>query len=314
MALALPPEVLLLVSERLSACAFPLDPSSPGPLVDVALAAPPVVVSVVLLVALAPEFETVPVPVAFIGAFTVVAPTVAVLPWFEVLVILVGPPPAFAELVTDGVTVCVIAPVLPSPLPWLLELAPVVVDPPLAVLFASGDTVIEVLPVLLLLLASGETLMELPDTVPLPWAVGLLDAVDDPPEVLLVVTEVPVEVAFPLPPEPDVAVPAAGAPVVVPVVVVVAEVPPAANAGAVTRTRTRATVKSAVAVDARADRRNLINLVVSSGLIPAFPFYVFLLCNKTEWRMSAPVVTTTASPPSSALQMRFPTVGYRPRR
>ncbi|MEO9006390.1 MAG: hypothetical protein ABI401_04650 [Candidatus Dormibacter sp.] len=121
------------------------------PVVAVALDGPPVVVSVVVLVALAPEPLTVPVPLAVSGALTVVAPIVAELPWLVVAVILVAPLPALAELVTEGATFWVIAPVLdPSP-PLLLLLAIVEVGAPFAVLSADGDRVIEVLPVLLLL-------------------------------------------------------------------------------------------------------------------------------------------------------------------
>jgi hypothetical protein len=62
-------------------------------------------VEFVVVVAEAPEFDTEPVPVAVSGAVTLVAPTLAVLPCVVVELMLTAPPPAEAELVTDGVTV-----------------------------------------------------------------------------------------------------------------------------------------------------------------------------------------------------------------
>lgn len=61
------------------AVAGPLDPPDASPVADMALASPPVAVPFVMLVALDPESDTVPDPVAESGAFTVVLPTVALL-------------------------------------------------------------------------------------------------------------------------------------------------------------------------------------------------------------------------------------------
>jgi hypothetical protein len=102
---ALPPWVSLHVFEFALACAKPLPASSALPVVAVAVAGPPVVVEFVVVVAEAPEFDTEPVPVAVSGAVTLVAPTLAVLPCVVVELMLTAPPPAEAELVTDGVTV-----------------------------------------------------------------------------------------------------------------------------------------------------------------------------------------------------------------
>jgi hypothetical protein len=102
---ALPPWVSLRVDEFALACAAPLLPSSALPVVAVAVAGPPVVVELVLVVAEAPESDTEPVPVAVIGAVTFVAPTLAVLPCVVLELMLTAPPPAEAELFTEGVTV-----------------------------------------------------------------------------------------------------------------------------------------------------------------------------------------------------------------
>jgi hypothetical protein len=278
---ALPPWVSLHVFEFALACAKPLLPSSALPVVAVAVAGPPVVVELVVVVAEAPESDTEPVPVAVSGAVTFVAPTLAVLPCVELALMLTAPPPAEAELFTDGVTVCVMAPELPSPA--LLEAAaleslhalpaddPVFADvqvgAPCAVLEAYGDTLMLVFPPLLLLCALGETVMELPLTLPDPVAEGLLVTVALPPAVVFVVEEVACEVAFPLPPAPDWAVDAAGAPEVVPVVDVAAALPPSANAGAATRMTTRSALTRPVITDARDDRNRCLRVDVSSGFI-----------------------------------------------
>jgi hypothetical protein len=285
---ALPPRVLLHVDDFALARAAPLLPSSALPVVAVAVAGPPVVVELVLVVAEAPEFNTEAVPVAVDGAVTFVAPTVAVLPCVVVELMLTAPPPAEAELFTEGVTVWLIAPVLPSPalpeaaaVPVLVGaveskqpllpddplLADVQVGPPRAVLDALGETLMLVFPVLLLLDALGETVMELPLTLPDPLAEGLLVTVALPPDVVLVVVDVECEVAFPLPPDPDFAVDVAAAPEVVPVVVVVAELPPSAKAGAATRMTTRPAVTKPVIADARDARKKCLKVDVSSEFI-----------------------------------------------
>jgi hypothetical protein len=285
---ALPPWVSLQVHELALAFAGPLLLSSPFPVVAVAVAGPPVVVAIVLVEAEAPELDTVPVPVAVKGAVTLVAPTLAELPCVLVALMVVGPPPAVAELLLVEVTVWMILPLLPPPVPSELADVPLVglpqttwsphglpdPDPVLAavqvsprvVLEAAGDTVMLVLPVLLLLCALGETVMLLPVTTPVPVAVGLLVTVALPPVVVLVVLDVEFEVAFPLPPEPDVAVDVAGAPEVVPVVDVVVALP-SANAGAATRMTTRTAVTSPVIADARDVRKRCLKVVVSSEFI-----------------------------------------------
>jgi hypothetical protein len=229
------------------------------------------------------------VPIAVIGAVTFVAPTVAVLSWVVVELMLTAPPPAEAELLTEGVTVWLIAPVLPSPASEVAAVpvlalgcqivstqrlplddpvfADVQVGPPCALLDAYGLTLILVVPLLLELCALGETVMVLPLTLPDPMAEGLLTTVALPPDVVLVVLDVEFEVAAPLPPEPDVAVDVAGAPEVVPVVVVVAELPPSAKAGAATRMTTRTAVTSPVIADARDARKKCLKVVVSSEFI-----------------------------------------------
>ena len=216
--------------ELASAEALPLPPSSPFPEVAPAVAAAPVVVSLVAVVAVAPEPVTVPMPLAVIPAVTVVAPTEAPLVWLEVALMLVAPLPALAVLEVDGATDCVMAPVLESSShePEHDESAVVVVVSPFAVLLALGLDVIVVPPVLLLLDDDGLTVRLFPETVPLPTADGLDDAVASPPYVLLVVFEVALPVAFPLGPSsplPEVAVAVAGAPTVVPVVVELALAP-----------------------------------------------------------------------------------------
>lgn len=55
------------------------DPVAGSPVMDVALASPPVAVPLAVELASAPEPVMVPVPVAESGAVTVVAPTVALL-------------------------------------------------------------------------------------------------------------------------------------------------------------------------------------------------------------------------------------------
>jgi hypothetical protein len=285
---ALPPRVSLQVNDFALAVAGPLLLSSPFPVVAVAVAGPPVVVAIVLVDAEAPEFVTLAVPFAVNGAVTLVLPTVAELPWVVVALMVVGPPPAVAVLLLVGVTVWMILPLLPSPLLPEVASVPVVAlggavasrhvlplgDPvfaevqvtPAAVLDADGDTVMLVFPVLLLLSALGATVMVLPLTMPNPVAEGLLVTVALPPDVVLVVFDVEVEVALPLPPEPFVAVDVAGAPEVVPVVDVV-EALPSAKAGAATRMTTSTAVTRPVIADARDVRKRCLKVGVSSEFI-----------------------------------------------
>jgi hypothetical protein len=283
--------VELVVDELAFALASPLGPSSALPVVAVAFAGPPVVVLLVFDVADAPDPETEAVPVAVIGALTLVAPTDAVLPWVVPAVMLVAPLPAVALLVTDGVTVCVMAPVLPAsvvaavaalpavaapsehplpPLP-LPVFAVVQVLPPLAVLLALGETVMLVFPVLLVLEELGETVIVLPLTSPLPLADGLLLTDELPPFVVLDVDDDPLEVAVPLPPEPLAAVDVAGAPAVV-APVVVADVAPSANAGAAIRMTNNAAVATPAIADARDARKRCLNVDVSSEFMTYPPF------------------------------------------
>lgn len=134
-AVASPPVVLLLVIEPALAEASPLEPSSALPVVAVAVAGAPAVVPFVVELALAPEPLTVPVPVAVIGAVTLVSPTVAVLAWVAPVVMVVAPP-ATALLSTDGLTVCEMSPVVPSQLERnknkQADVASVLVSAPLA--------------------------------------------------------------------------------------------------------------------------------------------------------------------------------------
>lgn len=135
---ASPPSVLLLVLETALAVAGPL----PLP-VAVAVAAPPVAVPLVSEVALAGEPLTMPVPVADMPALTVVSPTAAVLDCVCGAAIVRAPPPASAVLLTLGVTVCVLFPVVPrsqSRTRKQPELARVVVMSPLALLVALGES------------------------------------------------------------------------------------------------------------------------------------------------------------------------------
>jgi hypothetical protein len=166
-------------------------PLVPPPLVEAQL---PVLVTVGM-VAGAPT-EATPMPV--IGALTQVFPTVALLVWVQVKLMVIGPLPEVAVLPVDGVMVCVIDPVVPSPLPLVVPEVPVV--PPFEVLFAVGDRSSVRLQPLFELLADGETVMVLPLTVPVPVAEGLLVTLELPPFVVLFVSEL--ELAFALP-EPD---------------------------------------------------------------------------------------------------------------
>lgn len=216
------------MSDEAVALASPEDVSSAFPDVAVAVAASPVVVLVVVVLALAPEPVTVPVPEALIGAVTVVAPTDALLVCV-VFAVTDSAPPALAALLVDGVTVCVIAPVGPAssqPLPHdRVESAMVMVDPPVAVLSASGELVIDVLPLELLLEAYGLTVTSLLVTSPEPDALGFDHTSALPPYVSLDVLELAWALALPLEAssaEPLVALAAAAAPVVVAVVVDVA--------------------------------------------------------------------------------------------
>ncbi|MEO6795606.1 MAG: hypothetical protein ABI401_04655 [Candidatus Dormibacter sp.] len=245
---ALPPEVLLVVDEPASAAASPLEASSLDPVVALAVASAPVVMSVVSDEALAPESVTVPVPVAVIPAVTEVSPTAPVLVCVVVALTVNPPEPASAVLLTDGVTVWLIAPVAPLPsqsaLQDELESAQVEVAAPVAVLSALGLDVIVVFPVLFELSDDGSTVIWFPETVPVPYACGVEYTVALPPVVLLLVVEVPTAVASPLElssllPVAAVALPAP--PVVVPLVVLVALAPepvtlpfPVAVIGAVT--------------------------------------------------------------------------------
>jgi hypothetical protein len=111
---ALPPRVLLDVLEEAFAQALPLDASSALPVVAFDVAAAPVVRELVIELALAGDPLTLALPFAVIPALTVVAPVDAELVCDVLLAMVVAPLPAVAELLTDGVTVCVIAPVLPS--------------------------------------------------------------------------------------------------------------------------------------------------------------------------------------------------------
>jgi hypothetical protein len=245
---ALPPRVLLDVLDKAFAQALPLDAPSALPVVAVAVAAWPVVRDVVIELALAGDPLTLPLPFAVIPALTVVGPVDAELVCDVLLAMVVGPPPAVAELLTEGVTVCVIAPVLPSHSDnmkqWRRESAEVSVKFPNARLVASGLTLMSVRPVLFQLLERGLTSSILPSTVPSPHADGLECTVALPPRVLLRVDEFALARAVPLlalTAFPVVAVAVAGPPVVVELVLVVAEAPefnteavPVAVIGAVT--------------------------------------------------------------------------------
>jgi hypothetical protein len=156
---AFPPRVSLQVRDFALAVAGPLLLSSPVPVVAVAVAGPPVVVAIVLVLAEAPEFVTLAVPFAVNGAVTLVAPTLAELPWVVVALIVVGPLPAVAVLLLVGVTVWMIAPLLPShshtrAAQCRLESAVVSVNPN-ALLVAKGSLVMVVWPVSFELLALG---------------------------------------------------------------------------------------------------------------------------------------------------------------
>jgi hypothetical protein len=229
---ALPPYVSLYVLELAWALALPLEASSAEPLVALAAAAAPVVVAVVVDVALAGEPLTVPVPVAAIPALTVVSPVVAELVWLVLAAIVVAPLPAVAELLTDGVTVCEMAPVEPSHSDSKKQLRPVLafvpVNPPEASLLAYGLLSMVVLPVWFELSALGCTYRLLPETEPVPDAYGFDETVALPPDVSLVVDELAFALASPLGPSsalPVVAVAFAGPPVVVLLVPDVADAP-----------------------------------------------------------------------------------------
>jgi hypothetical protein len=200
--------------------------SPPGPLVADAVEAAPVVVLPVEVVALAPEPLTVPLPLAIIGAVRLVLITEALLVWFEEVVTDTRPLPASAVLLVEGVTVCVIAPVGPasshSELHDRLELAVVMVSPPVAVLSASGLTWIDVLPPRLKLEEDGFTVIQLCEILPKPKPRGSDQTQASPPRVWLDVLETAFAQAGPLDPSsalPVVAVAVAAWPVVVDVVV-----------------------------------------------------------------------------------------------
>lgn len=162
-AVALPPVVWLVVIEPALALASPLGPSSPLPEVAVEVAGAPTVLPVVVELALAPDPLTVPVPVAVMGAVRLVSPVVAVLAWVAPVVIVVAPLPALASLLTEGFTVCMMSPVVPSQERSMqLEFAVVSVEAPFASLLLYGELSIEVWPVLFLLSALGFTWMSLP--------------------------------------------------------------------------------------------------------------------------------------------------------
>jgi hypothetical protein len=142
-------------------------------------------------------------PMPVMGAWTQVFPTAALLVWVQVKLMVIGPPPDVAALLFVGVTVCVIAPVVPSP---LLLVVAVVVVVPWVVLLALGDTSIVKLQPLFELLAEGDTVMVFPETDPVPVADGLLVVVELPPVVVLVVVEFELAVAAP-DPDPSLAGP-----------------------------------------------------------------------------------------------------------
>jgi hypothetical protein len=158
---ALPPVVWLDVSEKAFAHALPLDASSALPVIAVEVAAWPVVCDVVMELALAGDPLTLPVPFAVIPALTVVGPVDAELVCELLAAMVVAPPPAVAELLTEGVTVCVMAPVLPSHSESMkqrrLESADVSVILPTAWLLAEGLLLISVLPASLKLSELGVT-------------------------------------------------------------------------------------------------------------------------------------------------------------
>jgi hypothetical protein len=143
-------------------------------------------------------------PMPVMGAFTQVLPTAALLVWVQVKLMVTGPLPDVAVLPVDGVTVCVIEPVVPSPLP--LVVPEVFVGAPCDVLSALGETSTVRLQPLLELLAEGDTVMVFPLTEPVPVAEGLLVVVELPPVVVLLVVEF--ELAFAAPdPDPSLADP-----------------------------------------------------------------------------------------------------------
>lgn len=114
---------------------------------------------VVVESAVAPLPDTEPLPRAVAGAVTEVAPTVAALLCVVPPVTVAPPLPAVAVLETDGVTVCLMVPVVPSShslmqLRWVV--ANVVVRPPVASLLATVSLVLmRVAPVRLRLSALG---------------------------------------------------------------------------------------------------------------------------------------------------------------
>jgi hypothetical protein len=121
--------------------------------------AAPVVALVVVESAVAPLPDTEPLPRAVAGAVTEVAPTVAALLCVVPPVTVAPPLPAVAVLETDGVTVCLMVPLVPSShslmqLRWVV--ANVVVRPPVASLLATVSLVLmRVAPVRLRLSALG---------------------------------------------------------------------------------------------------------------------------------------------------------------
>jgi len=137
---ASPPNVRLEVFEVACALALPLEASSALPEIAFEVAAAPVVLAVVMELALAGDPLTLAVPSAVIPALTFVSPVEAALVCELLLPIVVAPPPAVAVLLTEGLTVCPMAPVLPShsdsKKQWRLELADVPVKFPDAWLVA----------------------------------------------------------------------------------------------------------------------------------------------------------------------------------
>ena len=177
------------------------------PLVPPPLVPPPVVpvplvtghgLPVLVTVGVTAGAPTDATPMPVIGAFTQVFPTVALLVCVQVKLMVTGPLPEVAALPVDGVTVCVIDPVVPSP--PLLVVPEVVVAAPCDVLLALGDRLIVRLQPLLELLAEGVTETVFPLTDPVPVAEGLLVVFELPPVVVLLVVEF--ELAFAAP-DPD---------------------------------------------------------------------------------------------------------------
>lgn len=143
-----------------------------------------------------------------------------------------APLPAVAVLSTDGVTVWLTLPVVPSHSDIMKQLSPVLalvpVNAPFAVLFACGLTSIVVLPERFALEAFGVTHRLLWSTEPTPNANGLDQTLASPPVVVLVVDDQAFAFALPLIPSsalPVAAVALAAPPVVVLIVLDAADAP-----------------------------------------------------------------------------------------